>query len=170
MPRASGRPPTAATDSPAVEPLPLRHPPRRGRPWRPTARPSETSFAAAATSPVVVGLVTTECRGHPAGNVTNQPERHPSPPSGSSTIEQGVVQCRLEGVAQSGRVSASSITVYLCGIKFFYETTLKRTWQIFEIVKPAPDRNCRWFDRWGDSAHPERDHASGLPDGPDAHL
>lgn len=32
--------------------------------------------------------------------------------------------------------SASSITVYLCGIKFFYETTLKRTWQIFDMVKP----------------------------------
>jgi len=32
--------------------------------------------------------------------------------------------------------SASSITVYLCGIKFFYETTLKRTWQIFDLIKP----------------------------------
>lgn len=32
--------------------------------------------------------------------------------------------------------SASSITVYLCGIKFFYETTLQRTWQIFDLIKP----------------------------------
>jgi site-specific recombinase XerD len=32
--------------------------------------------------------------------------------------------------------SASSITVYLCGIKFFYETTLGRTWQIFDLIKP----------------------------------
>lgn len=32
--------------------------------------------------------------------------------------------------------SASSITVYLCGIKFFYETTLKRDWQIFDLIKP----------------------------------
>ncbi len=32
--------------------------------------------------------------------------------------------------------SASSITVYLCGIKFFYETTLKRTWQIFDLIRP----------------------------------
>jgi len=32
--------------------------------------------------------------------------------------------------------SASSITVYLCGIKFFYETTLKRTWRIFDLIKP----------------------------------
>ena len=32
--------------------------------------------------------------------------------------------------------SASSITVYLCGIKFFYETTLKRMWQVFDLIKP----------------------------------
>jgi integrase/recombinase XerD len=32
--------------------------------------------------------------------------------------------------------SASSITVYLCGIKFFYETTLKRTLPILDLVKP----------------------------------
>ncbi len=32
--------------------------------------------------------------------------------------------------------SASSITVYLCGIKFFYETTLKRTFPIFDLVRP----------------------------------
>lgn len=33
--------------------------------------------------------------------------------------------------------SGSSVTVYLCGIKFFYETTLKRKWKIFDIVRPA---------------------------------
>ena len=32
--------------------------------------------------------------------------------------------------------SGSSVTVYLCGIKFFYETTLKRKWKIFDLVKP----------------------------------
>ena len=32
--------------------------------------------------------------------------------------------------------SASSITVYLCGIKFFYGTTLKRAWQVFDLIKP----------------------------------
>ena len=30
----------------------------------------------------------------------------------------------------------STITIYLCGIKFFYETTLKRTWNIFGLVRP----------------------------------
>ncbi len=34
------------------------------------------------------------------------------------------------------KTSASSITVYLCGIKFFYETTLKRTWQVFGLIRP----------------------------------
>ncbi|MGA7828572.1 MAG: tyrosine-type recombinase/integrase [Geobacteraceae bacterium] len=36
--------------------------------------------------------------------------------------------------------SASSITVYLCGIKFFYETTLKRTWQVFDLIRPLRTR------------------------------
>ena len=35
------------------------------------------------------------------------------------------------------KVSSSSVTVYLCGIKFFYETTLKRRLNIFDIVRPA---------------------------------
>jgi len=35
------------------------------------------------------------------------------------------------------KVSSSSITVYLCGIKFFFERTLKRTWGIFDIVRPV---------------------------------
>ena len=35
------------------------------------------------------------------------------------------------------KVSSSSITVYLCGIKFFFERTLKRTWSIFDIVRPV---------------------------------
>lgn len=33
--------------------------------------------------------------------------------------------------------SASSITVYLCGIKFFYERTLKRSWHVFDLIKPV---------------------------------
>ena len=35
------------------------------------------------------------------------------------------------------KVSSSSITVYLCAIKFFYKNTLKRKWNIFDIVRPA---------------------------------
>lgn len=28
------------------------------------------------------------------------------------------------------------LSIYLCGIKFFYETTLKRTWRVFGLVRP----------------------------------
>jgi len=34
------------------------------------------------------------------------------------------------------KAARSTITIYLCGIKFFYETTLKRTWNIFDLVRP----------------------------------
>jgi len=37
----------------------------------------------------------------------------------------------------NGRKAArSTVTIYLCGIKFFYETTLKRTWNVFGLVRP----------------------------------
>jgi site-specific recombinase XerD len=35
------------------------------------------------------------------------------------------------------KVARSTVTIYLCGIKFFYETTLKRPWRIFDLVRPA---------------------------------
>jgi site-specific recombinase XerD len=35
------------------------------------------------------------------------------------------------------KVSSSSVTVYLCAIKFFYQKTLKRKWNISDIVRPA---------------------------------
>lgn len=34
------------------------------------------------------------------------------------------------------RVAESTLTIYLCGIKFFYETTLGREWPIFELIRP----------------------------------
>lgn len=34
------------------------------------------------------------------------------------------------------KLSSSSITVYLCGIKFFFETTLKKKLNILDIVRP----------------------------------
>jgi len=30
----------------------------------------------------------------------------------------------------------STVTLYLCGIKFFYEKTLKRDWTVFHLVRP----------------------------------
>jgi integrase/recombinase XerD len=34
----------------------------------------------------------------------------------------------------------STVTIYLSGIKFFYETTLKREWKVFGLVRPAPTK------------------------------
>jgi integrase/recombinase XerD len=34
-------------------------------------------------------------------------------------------------------VAASTFTIALCGLKFFYEQTLQRTWTIFELARPA---------------------------------
>jgi site-specific recombinase XerD len=38
------------------------------------------------------------------------------------------------------KLSKSSITIYLCGIKFFYETTLKKKLNILDIVRPRPTK------------------------------
>ena len=36
--------------------------------------------------------------------------------------------------------SRNTMTVAICGIRFFYEQTLNRHWAIFGIVRPAPDK------------------------------
>jgi site-specific recombinase XerD len=36
--------------------------------------------------------------------------------------------------------SRNTMTVAICGIKFFYEQTLNRDWAIFGIVRPAPEK------------------------------
>lgn len=37
------------------------------------------------------------------------------------------------------KVSRSTCTIALCGIKFFYEQTLARPWRTFELIRPAPE-------------------------------
>ena len=34
-------------------------------------------------------------------------------------------------------VAASTFTIALCGLKFFYERTLQRTWTLFDLARPA---------------------------------
>ena len=34
------------------------------------------------------------------------------------------------------KLARSTITQYLCGIKFFYEKCLKRKWQLFDLIRP----------------------------------
>ena len=38
------------------------------------------------------------------------------------------------------RLSRSSCTVALCGLKFFYEYTLKRQWPVFHMIRPKKDK------------------------------
>lgn len=38
------------------------------------------------------------------------------------------------------RVSRSTCTIALCGIKFFYEHTLKREWRTFELIRPPHEK------------------------------
>ena len=39
--------------------------------------------------------------------------------------------------------SRNTMTVAICGIRFFYEQTLNRNWAIFGIVRPAPKEAAR---------------------------
>ena len=34
------------------------------------------------------------------------------------------------------RAARSTVTIYLCGIKFFYEKTLGRDWPVFDLIRP----------------------------------
>jgi site-specific recombinase XerD len=36
--------------------------------------------------------------------------------------------------------SRAGITIAICGLKFFYEHTLKQSWTTFNLVRPAPDK------------------------------
>ena len=38
------------------------------------------------------------------------------------------------------KASRSTITLALCGIKFFYERTLQRQWVVFALVRPQPEK------------------------------
>jgi len=53
--------------------------------------------------------------------------------------EEEVRQFFLHLVAER-KLSRSSITVYLCGIRFFFGTTLKRPLPILDIVRPRPEK------------------------------
>lgn len=37
-------------------------------------------------------------------------------------------------------IAASTFTIALCGLKFFYERTLQRSWHTFELARPAPEK------------------------------
>ena len=45
-------------------------------------------------------------------------------------------------------VAPSTLTVALCGIKFFYEHTLRREWCCWISCGRSKTRNCRWCSVW----------------------
>jgi site-specific recombinase XerD len=44
------------------------------------------------------------------------------------------------GVKNEKCLSRSSCTVALCGLKFFYEYTLKRQWPVFQLIRPKKEK------------------------------
>jgi site-specific recombinase XerD len=38
------------------------------------------------------------------------------------------------------KAAKSTVTIHLCGIKFFYEKTLGRKWFVFDMVRPSPTK------------------------------
>ena len=59
------------------------------------------------------------------------------PPDGISEEELRAYFLYLKDVRKLAR---SSITIAICGIKFFFERTLNRKWSVFEIVRPPRGR------------------------------
>jgi site-specific recombinase XerD len=52
-------------------------------------------------------------------------------------LEEEQIRRYFLHLTQARKVSASTLTVHLCGIKFFYEKTLGREWRCFDLVRPA---------------------------------
>jgi site-specific recombinase XerD len=64
-------------------------------------------------------------------------ERYRRPPDRISEDELRAYFLYLKDVRKLAR---SSMTIAICGIKFFYERTLNRKWLVFEIVRPPRER------------------------------
>jgi site-specific recombinase XerD len=43
-------------------------------------------------------------------------------------------------LTQEKKIASATFTIFLCGVKFFYETTLGRTWQLFGLVRPRREK------------------------------
>ncbi len=43
-------------------------------------------------------------------------------------------------LANDRKVSRPTATIALCGVKFFFETTLKRDWTALELIRPRPEK------------------------------
>jgi integrase/recombinase XerD len=43
-------------------------------------------------------------------------------------------------LANERKVSRATATIALCGVKFFFERTLKRDWPALELIRPRPEK------------------------------
>jgi integrase/recombinase XerD len=55
-------------------------------------------------------------------------------------ITEAELRAYLLYLRNEKQVSNSTFTVYLCGIKFFYEYTLKQTWPTLELARGGRER------------------------------
>ncbi len=51
-------------------------------------------------------------------------------------LNQEKVRLFFIHLVKDRKIAGSTLTMYLCGIKFFYEKTLKRNWEMLDLIKP----------------------------------
>jgi len=56
------------------------------------------------------------------------------------TLSEDEVRAYLSDLATVRKVSRSTQKIALCGIKFFYERTLRREWNVFDVARPKKER------------------------------
>ena len=62
------------------------------------------------------------------------------------------------------KVSRPTVTIALCGIKFFFERTLEKDWTTFNLVRPAPEKKLARHPQPGGSAPDSRSYqTAALP-------
>jgi hypothetical protein len=62
------------------------------------------------------------------------------------------------------KAAKSTVTIYLCGIKFFFEKTLGRLWPVFDLVRPrrsALEKTAGGTVAGGGAGGSKTDKASG---------
>jgi len=55
-------------------------------------------------------------------------------------LSEAEVRAYFLHLVEERQLSRSTVRQHLCGVRFFYETTLGRTWQIFDLVQPHRGR------------------------------
>ena len=77
---------------------------------------------------------TVECYVHAVSQLARFYGRSPG------RLSEEEVRSYLVHLAMVRKVARGTHTIALCGIKFFYQQTLGRTWTVLEIARPKPDK------------------------------